>query len=159
MTVKTIGDEWGELNSTNKKAVDEYLKRIEEKQSVGFMLTVARDGEDPVRSVVFYDSALDAVKVYNSYIDWGFAKNFLTVTLYEPTGKIHQKILKREPGYEASFMRKNYLEIADILFQYKNKIKEETFEELVKNISRIFAKDNVRFDQERFLNNCKNGLE
>jgi hypothetical protein len=56
-------------------------------------------------------------------------------------------------------MRKNYLEIADILFQYKNKIKEETFEELVKNISRIFAKDNVRFDQERFLNNCKNGLE
>jgi hypothetical protein len=33
------------------------------------MLTVARDGEDPVRSVVFYDSALDAVKVYNSYID------------------------------------------------------------------------------------------
>ena len=159
MDIKRIKDEWGELNPTNKTIVENYLEQIGNSQNSTFMLTIARDGEDPVRSVIFYDNALDAAKVYNSYIDWGFAKNFLTVTLYEPNGKIHQKVLKRQPGYEASFMRRNYLEIADILFQYKNKIEKETFEDLVKNISRVFSTDNLRFDEKRFLENCNNGLE
>ena len=159
MNTKNIRDEWGELNPTNKKIVEDYLTEIKNNQNNSFMLTIARDAEDPVRSVIFYDNALDAAKVFNSYTDWGFAKNFLTVTLYEPNGKIHQKVLKRQPGYEASFMRRNYLEIAEILFEYKNKIEQETFEDLVKNISRIFSTDNVRFDEKRFLENCKNGLQ
>jgi hypothetical protein len=33
------------------------------------MITVARDGEQPVRSIIFYDNALDAVSVFNSYKD------------------------------------------------------------------------------------------
>lgn len=158
MDVKNIRDEWGELNPINKKIVEDYLEEIKTKRNNSFMLTIARDGEDPVRSVIFHDNAIDAAKVYNSYTDWGFAKNFLTVTLYEPNGKIHQKVLKRQPGYEASFMRRNYLDIANTLFEYKNQIEADVFDELVKNISRVFSQDNVRFDEVRFLENCKNGL-
>lgn len=158
MSDKNIRDEWGELNHTNKKIVKDYLEEIKEHKNDSFMLTIARDGEDPVRSVIFYDNALDASKVYNAYQDWGFAKNFLTVTLYEPNGKIHKKVLKRQPGYEATFMRKNYYDIAKILYEAKDNILEETFEDLVKNISRVFSHDNPRFDPERFVNNCKEGL-
>jgi hypothetical protein len=54
-------------------------------------------------------------------------------------------------------MRRNYLEIADVLFSFKTLISEETYEALVKNISRVFSQDNKRFDEIRFLENCKNG--
>lgn len=158
MKDKHIRDEWGELNLTNKTVVENYLKEIKEHTNDSFMLTIARDGEDPVRSVIFYDNALDAAKVYNAYTDWGFAKNFLTVTLYEPNGKVHKKIIKRQPGYEATFMRRNYYDISKILFEFKDNTSEEEFENLVKNIARVFSHDNPRFDPERFLNNCKNGL-
>ena len=37
-------------------------------------------------------NALDAVNVFNSFIDYGDAKEYRTVNLSEPSGKLHTKI-------------------------------------------------------------------
>ncbi len=42
-----------------------------------------------------YDNALDAVSVYLSMIDHGFALEHRTVNLSEPSGKMHTKVLYR----------------------------------------------------------------
>jgi hypothetical protein len=55
-------------------------------------------------------------------------------------------------------MRKNYLEVAEVLFSFKSSMSENVYEELVKNISRVFSQDNKRFDEKRFLENCKSGF-
>lgn len=155
MQASNIKDEWGELNLNNRKIVQDYLQEIQNKNNSNYMITVARDGEDPVRSVIFYDNAIDAVKVYESYEDWGFAKDFLTVTLYEPNSKIHQKILKRPPGIEAVFMRKQYIEMSTILLEAKPFILEKTYQKLVSDIAQLFSVDNKRFDSQRFFYNTE----
>jgi hypothetical protein len=77
------------------------------------------------------------------------------VSLYEPNGKIHQKILKRPPGLEASFMRQNYIEVAEAILSIKNYLNPDIYEELVLSLAEIFAKDNKRFNEIRFLQNTK----
>jgi hypothetical protein len=42
-----------------------------------------------------YDNALEAVNVYNSMVDYGFAVEYRTVNLSEPNGKMHTKIFYR----------------------------------------------------------------
>lgn len=155
-------DEWGELNLKNAEIVQGYLESIKNKSCSHYMITITRDGESPERSVIFYDSAIEAVNVYESYQDWGFAKKYLTVRLYEPNGKINEKILKRPPGIDPRFMRKEYIQISEIIKQIKDKTEKESYEKFVISIARIFSKDNPRFDEKRFFNNVgctKEGIE
>ena len=71
------------------KIVNDWLIKS---NKTDYMLTIARDGEHPVRSIYFFQTALEAVTAYNRYVDWGFAKEFLTVILHEPNGTIHKKV-------------------------------------------------------------------
>ena len=141
-----------ELNPNHKTLVDEYINSVNEKTQNVYMLTVARDGEQPARSILYYSNAIDASYAYNKYTDWGFAKNFLTVTLYEPSGVINQKILKRDHAGECTFVRKDYYDIQKILFELKNDIDKKIYDKLCIDIMTVFAKDNWRFNPERFLN-------
>lgn len=140
-----------ELNQTNKILVQDYKLKAASGLADSYMLTIARDGESPVRSIYFYDNAIDATIGYEAYQDWGFAKDFLTVELYEPTGKIHSKVLRRPRGGECVFERSQYYEISSILNAAKPKMEEEEFNSIVYKFAKLFSKDNQRFNPERFL--------
>jgi hypothetical protein len=146
-------DEWGRLNLKNADIVKEYLQSVDDNQCESYMITISRDGEYPERSVIFYKSAIDAVKVYESYKDWGFAKKYLTVKLYEPNGNVNEKILKRPPGIDPRFKRKEYIQISKIIKKLKEKTEKESYDKFVIEIARIFSRDNPRFDENRFFNN------
>jgi len=146
-----------ELKPDHKILVDDYVKRVNEKTQNVYMLTIARDGEEPARSILYYSNAIDASSAYNKYTDWGFAKNFLTVTLYEPSGIVNQKILKRDQAGECTFVRKDYYDIQKILFGVKDSIDKKVYNKLCIDIMTVFAKDNWRFNPERFLNDL--GIE
>lgn len=152
-------NEWGMLNLKNAEIVNNYLADVSSNTCRYYMITITRDGESPERSVIFYDNALDAATVYESYKDWGFAKHFLTVRLYEPNGKIHEKILKRPPGIDPRFMRKEYIEISEIIKQIKDKTEKDAYEKFVIDIARLFSRDNPRFDEQRFFTNVECGKE
>lgn len=146
---------WGSLRPKHTEMVEQYIEDVKTKSTSHYMLTVARDGEDPVRSIIYYDNAIDAANVYNSYQDWGFAKDFLTVQLYEPQGKVHKKTLTRPPGIEASFMRQNYIEMAQAVLNIKEFLPESIYTDFVVEVARIFAVDNKRFSEDRFYTNTK----
>lgn len=148
-------DEWGTLNLKNGKIVEDYMKDVVNNECRYYMITITRDGESPERSVIFYDNAPEAVEVYESYKDWGFAKHYLTVKLYEPTGKISSKVLKRPPGIDPRFMRKEYIQISEVIKELKDKTEKDAYEKFVIKIARIFAKDNPRFDEKRFFENVE----
>lgn len=148
-------NQWGELNPKHTNMIAQYLQDVKENKTTHYMLTVARDGEEPVRSIIYYDNAIEAVTVYESYKDWGFAKDFLTVRLYEPNGMIHEKVLKRPSGMESSFMRQNYIEVAEVILSVKDHINLDRYKEMVLALAEIFAKDNKRFDEIRFLQNTQ----
>lgn len=120
-----------------------------------YMLTTSRDGEYPERAVYLWANALDAVNGYNEYQDWGFAKHFLTVTLYEPSGKVHTKVLKRPPAGECVFFREQYSLAAESILKIKGKLDEDSYSELVKDFAKIFSLDSWRFDSERFFVNTQ----
>jgi len=143
----------GDLNPVNLDMVEKFKLEVRDKVASGYMLTVARDGENPVRSIYFYDNALDAATGYAAYSDWGFAKEYLTVTLYEPTGTTHEKILKRPRGGECTFLKNDYLEVTKALESAKLETPEPTFNKLIFTFAKIFSRDNQRFDHERFLSN------
>ena len=148
-----IRDEWGQLNPENERILKEYINGVQERSVSHYIISISRDGENPPRSIISYDNAIDAVRVYDSYLDWGFAKNFLKVTLYEPSGKMSEKIIKRPPGIDPVFMRSVYIEVSDVLKNIKNHLDIRIYEELALQICRIFSKDNQRFDSERFFKN------
>jgi hypothetical protein len=125
------------------------------KTADSYMLTIARDGESPVRSIYFYDNAIDAATGYSAYQDWGFAKEFLTVALHEPTGRVHEKVLKRPRGGECTFVRNDYSEATNIFTRVKDSIDEDVYNYLVFEFAKLFSKDNQRFDYERFLTNTE----
>lgn len=116
-----------------------------------YMLTIARDGEDPVRSIYFFRSSLDAVEAYNRYTNFGFAKNYLTVTLYQPNGEFHQKKLYRPPAGECSYVRQNYIDVISLLLDIKNSVEIGTYNLIVNRLALIFSQDNIRFDSARFI--------
>lgn len=140
-----------ELNNAHLNIVAEYVEKSKRKEVDHYMLTIARDGEQPVRSIYFYGTALEAAKGYEAYQDWGFAKDYLTVELYEPNGQIHSKVLRRPRGGECVFERVQYYQISDILNATKPKVDEETFNYLAYEFAKLFSKDNQRFNPERFL--------
>lgn len=144
-----------ELNTGHIDMVQDYKNRVSNKTADSYMLTIARDGESPVRSIYFYGDAIDAANGYNAYTDWGFARDFLTVELYEPTGRVHSKVLRRPRGGECVFERSQYYAAADILRSRRPlvgaTITEETYNYLVYEFAKLFSKDNQRFQADRFL--------
>ena len=140
-----------ELKISHRVMVDQYIEDIKNNKNSSYMLTIARDGEDPVRTIIFYTNAIDAAEAYNKYTDWGFARNFLTVRLYEPNGVVNEKILKRNQAGECTFIRQDYISMQSILLKIKNNIDKNIYDSLCLDIMQIFAKDSWRFDPERFL--------
>lgn len=142
------------MNSLNNAHVDmvaEFKQQVQSKTADAYMLTIARDGEHPVRSIYFYDNAIDAATGYEAYTDWGFAKDFLTVALYEPNGRVHEKVLRRPRGGECTFVRDDYIEATMIFNQAKETMPVTAYNNLVFEFAKLFSKDNQRFDHERFL--------
>jgi hypothetical protein len=60
-----------------------------------YSVTTTNDGQAKPDWVGRYSDALSAVEVYQRFIDHGFANEFRTVNLSEPSGKMHTKILYR----------------------------------------------------------------
>jgi hypothetical protein len=139
------------LKPSHLLMVEEYCESVKNKTADSYMLTIARDGESPVRTIIFFQNAIEAAEAYNKYFDWGFARNYLTVTLYEPSGKINEKILKRNQAGESTFIRQDYIDIENILLNFKDKIETSVYDDLGFKIMTVFAKDSWRFDPERFL--------
>ena len=59
-----------------------------------YSVTVAYDGEP--FWVGRYADALSAVDEFNKHVDWGFANEYATVNLSEPSGKMHTRTFYRE---------------------------------------------------------------
>lgn len=133
--------------------VEDYKSQVQSGEAKHYMLTIARDGESPVRSIYFYGDAIDAAKGYEAYTDWGFAKEFLTVELYEPTGRVHSKVLRRPRGGECVFHRVQYYQVSEILSNIADKMPQEDYNYLVLELAKLFSRDNQRFNEERFLEN------
>jgi hypothetical protein len=141
-----------DLKQSHKDMVESYLSNKDNKI---YMLTIARDGEDPVRSILFYQNSIEAAAAYNKYTDWGFAKNYLTVCLYEPSGIINKKVLKRDQSGECTFVKQDYIKATEIIKSVKSRVDSEVYEEISLKFMRLFAKDNWRFDPDRFLKNLE----
>ena len=139
------------LNPVNKTLIEQYKDKVLEGSADSYMLTIARDGESPARSIYFYSNAIDAANGYEAYRDWGFARDFLTVELHEPTGRVHSKILNRPRGGECVFHRQQYREVSSILLKASDSMKEETRNYLIYELAKLFSKDNQRFDVDRFF--------
>jgi hypothetical protein len=60
-----------------------------------YALTITNDNETKPHWISRYDNALDAVTAFSACIDHGFALEYRTVNLSEPSGKMHTKILYR----------------------------------------------------------------
>ena len=131
--------------------VSEYKNKVLNKTADSYMLTISRDGESPARSIYFYGDAVDAATGYAAYTDWGFAKDFLTVELYEPTGKVHSKILRRPRGGECTFIRDDYHKASQILKNVVGRIPEDAHRQISLDFAKLFSRDNQRFDPSRFL--------
>lgn len=146
-----------QLNPQHSDIINDFLKE-NSKINQHYMITIARDGESPARSIYHYHNIIDAVSSYNKYTDWGFAKEYLTVTLYGPGGKLDQKILKRSSGGtqgDCTFIREDYIKAEKIIVNYKNKINIEDYSNLVKDFAGLFSRDNIRFDVSRFFKECQ----
>jgi hypothetical protein len=140
-----------ELKPNHDDIVNEYISNSKQGKVGHYMITVSRDGESPVRSIISFDNEKQANEGYEMYQDAGFAKNYLTVSMYEPSGKINTKILNRNHAGDPSFVRQNYIDTVEALHNVKDKLNKEDYEELCIKIVTSFAKDNWRFSIERFL--------
>jgi len=140
-----------ELNHIHFDIVNDYVKNSKEGKVSHYMITVSRDGESPVRSIISFDNIVQALEGYEMYQDAGFAKEYLTVSMYEPSGKINTKVLKRNHAGDPSFVRQNYIDTVEALHKVKDKLDKKDYEDLCIKIVTSFAKDNWRFNAERFL--------
>jgi hypothetical protein len=144
-----------ELRPSHTEMVEKYLEGCKNKSVTHYMLTISRDGEDPVRSILFYNDVVEAVQGYEMYQDAGFASRYLTITLYEPTGRVNSKILQRNQAGDPSFVRQNYIDVTNALLELKDKLDKKDYEDACIKICTSFGKDNWRFNTERFLENLK----
>ena len=55
-----------------------------------YKLTTAYDGNPPHHTAK-YNNAVDAVNSFNRCVDWGFANEYATYNLTEPSGLMHTK--------------------------------------------------------------------
>ena len=142
------------MNKENTELINtlnDYIKNSKEKKITHYIITVSRDGENPPRSLISFYTQKEALEAYDKYEDAGFAKQYLTVSLYEPSGEINTKILRRNHAGEPSFVKKNYVETAMALREVKDKLSKQDYENLCIKILTSFATDNWRFDIDRFL--------
>jgi hypothetical protein len=116
-----------ELNHIHFDIVNDYIKNSKEGKIGHYMITVSRDGESPVRSIISFDNLEQALEGYEMYQDAGFAKDYLTVSMYEPSGKINTKVLKRNHAGDPSFVRQNYIDTVDALHKVKDKLNKEDY--------------------------------
>jgi hypothetical protein len=140
-----------QLKPNHDDIVNDYIKNSANGTVGHYIITVSRDGESPVRSIISFDNQKQALEGYEMYQDAGFAKDYLTVSLYEPSGKISTKVLKRNHAGDPSFVRQNYIDTVDALYKVKDKLNKEDYEDLCIKIVNSFAKDNWRFSADRFL--------
>lgn len=140
-----------ELNHIHFDIVSDYIKNSKEGKIGHYMITVSRDGESPVRSIISFDNLEQALEGYEMYQDAGFARDYLTVSMYEPSGKVNTKVLKRNHAGDPSFVRQNYIDTVEALHKIKDKLDKEDYEDLCIKIVTSFAKDNWRFSADRFL--------
>lgn len=138
-------------NPSNDDIINDYVNKVKNEKVYHYLLAVSRDGESPVRSVISFYSLEEAIDGYEMYQDAGFAKQYLTVSLYHPNGKVDTKILRRNHAGDPSFVRQNYVDTVNALYEVKDKLNKEDYESLCMKIVTSFAKDNWRFDPERFL--------
>jgi hypothetical protein len=131
--------------------VNEYINNSKEGKVNHYMITVSRDGESSVRSIISFDNLEQALEGYEMYQDAGFAKDYLTVSLYQPSGNTLTKVLKRNHAGDPSFVRQNYIDTVEALHSVKDKLSKEDYEEMCIKIVTSFAKDNWRFSADRFL--------
>lgn len=61
-----------------------------------YSVTATNDSDTTTTWVGRYDNALEAVNVFNKFIDYGFALEYRTINLSEPNGKMHTKIFYRD---------------------------------------------------------------
>jgi hypothetical protein len=139
-----------ELKPEHEDVVSSFIES-QKNNHASYMLTIARDGESPVRSIYHLNNAIDAAEAYNRYQDWGFAKEYLTVSLYEPGGKITTKVLKRPKAGECVFVKADYIKAEEIILSVKDHLNPEIYAILVKDFAGLFSRDNIRFDVSRFF--------
>jgi hypothetical protein len=140
-----------QLKISHDDIVSEYIKNSASGNVSHYIITVSRDGESPVRSIISFDNKKQALEGYEMYQDAGFAKEYLTVSLYEPSGKINTKVLKRNHAGDPSFVRQNYIDTVEALHSLKDKLEKKDYEDVCIKIVTSFAKDNWRFSADRFL--------
>lgn len=140
-----------EIKTSHQDMVDKYISDAKTGTVGHYMITVSRDGESPVRSIISFGTLDDAIKGYEMYQDAGFAKKYLTVSLYHPSGVVTTKVLTRNHAGDPSFVRQNYIDTVEALHFVKDKLKKEDYEDLCVKIVTSFAKDNWRFDPDKFL--------
>ena len=140
-----------QLRPEHLDIVKDYVMNANSHSVSHYMLTVARDGESPARTIIFYENAVEAAEAYSMYVDWGFAKQYLTVCLYEPSGKINQKVFNRNQAGEPTFIRQNYIDVSREILKLRPLLDMEVYEGFCMEVTKSFSKDNWRFDPERFL--------
>lgn len=57
-----------------------------------YSVTSTNDNSTSPEWIGRYDNALDAVDIFNKFNDYGDAKQYRTVNLSEPSGKMHTKV-------------------------------------------------------------------
>jgi hypothetical protein len=57
-----------------------------------YSVTTTNDGNAKPEWIGRYSDALSAVEVYQRFVDVGFADEYRTINLSEPSGKMHTKI-------------------------------------------------------------------
>lgn len=140
-----------EKNITHDDMVNDYIENSKKGTVHHYIITVSRDGESPVRSIISFDNIEQALEGYEMYKDAGFAKDYLTVSLYQPSGNTITKVLKRNHAGDPSFVRQNYIDTVEALHKLKDKLSKEDYEDVCIKIVKSFAKDNWRFSADRFL--------
>lgn len=140
-----------QIKPEHSDIINDYINNAKEGKVGHYMITVARDGETPARSIISFQTIEDAVDGYRMYQDAGFAREYLTVSLYEPSGKINTKVLRRNQAGDPSFVRQNYIDTVAALHEVKDKLEKKDYEDLCIKILTSFGRDNWRFNTERFL--------
>jgi hypothetical protein len=140
-----------ELNPEQMDIINDYFYKCKNEEVTHYIMTVYRDEELLPRSVISFDNEKQAMEGYEMYQDAGFAKEFLKICLYSPSGEIKTKSLRRNHAGDPSFVRQNYIDTVEALHEIKNKLNKEDYENLCIKIVTSFAKDNWRFDPDRFL--------
>jgi hypothetical protein len=143
------------FNQKHHETIENWKQRTSNREfSKEFLLGIARDGEYPPRTLYRFHDPVEAVNAYNGYKDWGYSKDFLTITLYRPDGEITEKVLKNPKAYESYFERHQFWLIAKYLKEIKDFIPEKEYDILLNKLAKIFYEDNLRFNPVRFFENA-----